>query len=77
MKNKIVTLVLLTALLGGAYVWFYVYNKSHANIHNEDIAFNGTSIELKNQIESHVKFLTLYPFNELPIPSLKSATSFE
>jgi hypothetical protein len=49
MKKKVVALILLTALLSGAYVWFFVYNKSHANIHNEDIAFNGTSIELKNQ----------------------------
>jgi hypothetical protein len=28
-------------------------------------------VELSNQIESHVKFLALYPFNESPIPLLK------
>ena len=49
MKKKIVTLVLLTALLSGVYVWFFVYNKSHANIHDEEIAFEGTTIELKEQ----------------------------
>ncbi|GEA52164.1 hypothetical protein VIN01S_29680 [Vibrio inusitatus NBRC 102082] len=27
--------------------------------------------ELSNQIESHIKFLTLYPLNEAPIPILK------
>ena len=48
MKNKIVILVLLTALLGGAYVWFFVYNKSHANIHDEKVAFEGHASELTN-----------------------------
>lgn len=49
MKKKFALLVFLTALLSGVYVWFFIYNKSHANIHEEDIAFDGTSIELKEQ----------------------------
>ncbi|GAD80774.1 hypothetical protein [Vibrio ezurae] len=28
-------------------------------------------VELQNQIETHIKFLTHYPFNEAPIPALK------
>ncbi len=36
-------------VLIGAYVWFFQYNKSHVNIHDEEIVFNGSSIELKSR----------------------------
>ncbi|CAM3969342.1 hypothetical protein [Vibrio neonatus] len=32
-------------------------------------------VELRNQIEMHIKFLTHYPFNESPLPTLKPSSS--
>jgi hypothetical protein len=49
MKKKILSIGLIVALLSGLYVWFFVYNKSHANIHEEEVAFEGTTLELKAQ----------------------------
>ena len=49
MKLKIAAILFSIILLSGLYVWIFVFNKSHANIHDEDVAFNGTAHELKAQ----------------------------
>jgi len=46
MKKIVLVLLVLFALVG-AYVWFFVYNKSHVSIHDEEVVFDGSSLELK------------------------------
>lgn len=43
--KKIVLILLLLGLLGGIYVWFFVYNKSHVNYQKETAAFVGNADE--------------------------------
>lgn len=47
--RKVFIAFLIVLALAGSYAWFFMYNKSHASIHDEDVVFNGTSIELKEQ----------------------------
>ena len=46
MKKIFLVLLVLFALVG-AYVWFFVYNKSHVSIHDEEVVFDGSALELK------------------------------
>ena len=47
--KKIVLGIGVVGILAAAYVWFFVYNKSHRDHHSEDEVFNGNVIELREQ----------------------------
>ena len=49
MIKKVILIGLLLAIISGIYVWFFVYNKSHRNIHAEKAVFEGTAEELRSQ----------------------------
>jgi len=44
--KKIILILLAVILLGGAYAWFFVYNKPHTDFQAEDAAFIGLADEL-------------------------------
>lgn len=47
--KKIVLVLLVLFALASAYIWFFVYNKSHVSIQDEEVVFDGSSVELKAQ----------------------------
>ena len=47
--RRVFIVFLIFVALAGSYAWFFLYNKSHANIHDEEVAFNGSSMQLKDQ----------------------------
>ena len=47
--RRVFIVFLIFVALAGSYAWFFLYNKSHPNIHDEEVAFNGSSMQLKYQ----------------------------
>lgn len=43
--KKIIVLIIILAILGGAYAWFFVYNKAHVNYQLEEAVYSGQADE--------------------------------
>ena len=62
MNTKKIVLILLTIiLLGGAYVWFFVYNKAHTDFQKADAAFMGEANSLlEKALQDNGAFMEAY-----------------